>query len=148
VGVFYFMFYTATGLVALPLDMIRSRFKRDDSDDTEAQLTNIRERQDAIRRKAQTRKKGRGGGSMSTADRRNLERLQHEERVVSQATRRADKLQNGICTKISIIFRPFEFVFGIAFFLLSLFLVATLALSSGDKLLQITQQNLNWKTGG
>lgn len=148
VGVFYFMFYTATGLVALPLDMIRSRFKKHDRDDVESQLTNIRERQDAIRRRAQNRKKGRSGGSsMSTADRRNLERLQHEERVMSQATRRADKMQNSFCAKISIIFRPFEFLFGIVFFIFSIFLVVSLALTSGDKLLQITQQKLDWKTG-
>ena len=66
---------------------------------------------------------------------------------MSQATRRADKMQNSFCAKISIIFRPFEFLFGIVFFIFSIFLVVSLALTSGDKLLQITQQKLDWKTG-
>ncbi len=40
-----------------------------------------------------------------------------------------------------------QFVFGVVFFLLGIFLVVALVITSLDKLLQITKLNLDFKTG-
>jgi hypothetical protein len=40
-----------------------------------------------------------------------------------------------------------QFIFGIAFFILSIFIVICLAMSSTDKLMQILDHHLGWKTG-
>lgn len=130
-------------MVALPLDMIRSRNRSGERSDVDEQLKLNREKQESIRRKAE----GKRNRSINAGDRRRLEKLEHEERVIGQATRRADKLDNGFCGVLGRLFRPFEFIFGIVFLVLSVFLVISLAMTSADTLLQITQQHMDWKTG-
>ncbi|EDQ91976.1 uncharacterized protein MONBRDRAFT_22684 [Monosiga brevicollis MX1] len=156
IGVGYYVYYTAWGMVAMPIDMIRSRSNnsthykalravQEDRAQADDQLRINEEKQDEIRNKYRSGNKK--GKSMSARDRRTLEKMEHEHRVLSRATAKADQIERGFCGRVGQCLRPFQFIFGIVFFLLSLFLVLCLTMTAGDKLLQITQQHLNWKTG-
>lgn len=149
VGVTYFIMYTAVGMVTMPIDMIRSRGgSKEDIADAEAQLRLNEEKQDSIRAKyssgsARDKKKKK----MSAKDERTLDRLREEERQISSATKQAKELSTGCLATLGKIFRPFEFLFGIAFMVLGVFLTVSLVMTSSDKLYQITDQKLDWKTG-
>merc|ERR1719379_495726 len=118
VGVLYFIFYTAVGMVAMPLNMIRSRTSsKDDRFEVDQRVRINEEKASNIRSKYSGRKKGR----MSRRERRLLDEVDHENDVLSRASRRADRIQSGCLARVGAVLRPFEFVFGILFLLLSLF---------------------------
>lgn len=144
-GFMYFITYTASGMVYLAISMIRSRHKARTEDKLSAktQLTVNREQRDTIRAKYQDKKKNK----MSSRDQDRIFESEERERIIQKATDRLDEHENGIFSKVALVCRPFEFIFGIIFFLLGIFLVIALLLTSMDKLLQINSQGLDYKTG-
>jgi LMBR1 domain-containing protein 1 len=153
-GYLFFIFYTAVGMVVLPLNMIRSRGKIN-SEETEGlnrSKTVNRETSRAIKTKysGQQRK-------MTAKDRRKLREVEEDERVTKKAEARVADLTGGFCGKAASVCRPFTFLFGILFFLLSIFLAICLTMTSADKLMQISKNvkapgndpktGWNWKTG-
>lgn len=144
IGFIYFIMYTASGMVSLPISMIRSRGKeiKEDREEGDDALRKSRDTQESIRAKYGNKRKG-----MTGRDRDKLFQQQEKERVLAKATERLDDMQFGCCSKIATILRPFEFIFGIVFFLLGMFIVVSLFMTTLDKLLQIEKQNLNFKDG-
>eukprot|EP01147_Barroeca_monosierra_P001981 gene1981-5061_t len=139
IGALYFIFYTGVGMTTMPLNMIRSRLSnKSDRIEVEHRIRMNQEKSEY---------KGKRNNRMSRRDQRLLEAAEHETDVLQRARSRADRIQSGCLSKLITVLRPFEFVFGIVFLLLSIFIVASLTMTAGDTLLQITQQHLNWKTG-
>ena len=147
IGFLYFAFYTSAGMVTMPIKMIRSRGKasKDDRDTATGELDASREQQDAIRSKYKNRKKK---SKISSRDRSKLLDFEERDRVVNRALQRVNEDEQGLCPKITMCCKPFSFVFGIIFFLFSLFMAVSLLMTLADKLLQIIQQpNLDFQTG-
>jgi LMBR1 domain-containing protein 1 len=147
IGFLYFAFYTSAGMVTMPIKMIRSRGKasKDDRDTAAGELDASREQQDAIRSKYKNRKKK---AKMTSRDRSKLLDFEERDRVVNRALTRVNEDEQGLCPKVTMCCKPFSFIFGIIFFLFSLFMAVSLLMTLADKLLQIVQQpNLDFQTG-
>ena len=139
IGFLYFAFYTSAGMVTMPIKMIRSRGKasKDDRDTADGELDASREQQDSIRAKYKNRKKK---AKMSSRDRNKLLDFEERDRVVNRALQRVNEDEQGLCPKVTMCCKPFSFLFGIIFFLFSLFMAVSLLMTLADKLLQIVQQ--------
>lgn len=144
IGYLYFMFYTAAGMVILPINMIRSR-GRTTKDDQEM-IDEQRRNNDDTTKKISKKYTGRKTKNMSARDRRKLQQVKNDERTINKASKRAKETENGVCGKIQSLLRPFEFLFGIVFFLLSLFLAVSLLMTTTDKLMQVVKSG-DYKTG-
>eukprot|EP00041_Stephanoeca_diplocostata_P007026 m.97109 g.97109 ORF g.97109 m.97109 type:complete len:699 (+) comp16687_c0_seq1:153-2249(+) len=143
IGFVYFAFYTASGLVTMPIKMIRQRGRnKSDVDDANLEINSAKEQQSLIRNKYKGRSK-----NMSSKDRTKLLNYQERERVVSRAVARADEVEGGACGRLGTCCAPFQFVFGVVFFLFSIFLMVSLLMTVADKLLEIENENLGFKTG-
>jgi len=143
IGYLYFIFYTAAGMVILPINMIRSRGRtKGDQDMADEVRRNNDDKTSAIEKKYAKNKKKK----MSARDRRKLLQVEEDQRTINRAVERVDASANGVCGKIGTVMRPFEFIFGIVFFLLSLFLVISLLMTSSDKLMQIVKSG-DYKLG-
>jgi len=143
IGYIYFIFYTAAGMVILPINMIRSRGRtKGDQDMVEEVRRNNDDKASAIEKKYNKNKKKK----MSARDRRKLLQVEEDQRTINRAVDRADATENGVCGKIGTVLRPFEFVLGLVFVVLSLFLVISLLMTSSDKLMQIVKSG-DYKLG-
>eukprot|EP00039_Didymoeca_costata_P001041 m.49180 g.49180 ORF g.49180 m.49180 type:complete len:688 (+) comp10602_c0_seq1:222-2285(+) len=146
IGLVYFIFYTGVGAVLLPINMIKSRrkVKQEERDMVDHQQAATRSTVSNIKGKYKKKK----GKSMSGRDHRRLIQAQQDERSIEKARSRVDDLDKGILGKVSKVCRPFEFIFGFVFFILSFFLFVCLVMTSTDKLMQlISNKDLGWKLG-
>lgn len=153
-GYLYFIFYTGVGMVILPLNMIRSRGKinTEETEELNRSKTVNQETSRSIRSKYSGSQR-----KMTAKDRRKLRQTEEDERVTKKAEERVADLTDGCCGKLGSICRPFTFIFGVIFFLLSIFIAICLTMTSADKLMQITKNmadpnndpktGWNWKTG-
>jgi len=153
VGYIYFIFYTAVGMVILPLNMIRSRGKisEEETEELTRSKTVSAEQTRSIKSKYSGAQK-----KMTARDRRLLRQAEEDSRVTAKAEERVAEVVGGACGKLGACCRPFTFMFGVLFFILSLFIAICLTMTSGSKLYQI-KHNMNdpdhdpkvwnWKTG-
>jgi LMBR1 domain-containing protein 1 len=74
-----------------------------------------------------------GGKKMSKSDETSLGKLREQERMLGKRNEQITQLSGG-CSRFCEILRPFYFVFGILVFLLSLFLIVTIVLTSISQL--------------
>jgi len=153
-GYLYFIFYTGVGMVLLPLNMIRSRGKVNANETEELNRTKT------VNTETSRSIKAKYSGSqrkMTAKDRRVLRQTEEDGRVTKKAEERVADLTGGCCGKVGTVCRPFTFIFGVIFFMLSIFIAVCLTMSSSDKLMQITKNmanptnnpvtGWNWKTG-
>lgn len=153
-GYLYFIFYTGVGMVMLPLNMIRSRGKISEAETEELN------RSKTVNTETSRSIKAKYSGNqrkMTAKDRRVLRQTEEDNRVTKKAEERVTDLTGGCCGKLGALCRPFTFIFGVLFFLLSIFIAVCLTMTSSDKLIQITKNladpnnnpktGWNWKTG-
>lgn len=126
-----YVVYGGTGLAALPLGLIKGRRDvRSESNEAEADLELIR----VQRREIESRYSLTAAHKMSARDRRALDELTRREREVAMRSRRL-YMTRGRCAACCRCLRPFLVLFGIAFLLFALLLVASLTITLVDKLL-------------
>ncbi|PRP79481.1 LMBR1-like region-containing protein, partial [Planoprotostelium fungivorum] len=126
IGFLVWISYTAYGLAALPIELIRGRLvKAEDASNLQSDLNSTREK----KRKIQS--KYLGGKRISKRDESTLGLLDRKERVLS---RQGERLHSqSIWYKIYAIFKPFFFIFGIIFLLFSILIWLSILLTSIDK---------------
>lgn len=145
IGMGYFAFYTALGLVSLPASLWQTQQRTSDLDLNEnmSRVRLARDKQDSLRNKYANKQRGR----MTDRDRDQLADQEEEERLLTSAQNEIVANEKTCLFKISRCCAPFGKVFAILFFCVSLFIVIALMLGSIDRLTQIVSQGLNWKTG-
>ncbi|EGG17676.1 LMBR1-like conserved region-containing protein [Cavenderia fasciculata] len=127
-GFIVWISYTAYGLSAMPMGLIKGKRRvSDDRDQIDSDLSKTRERVGFLS------SKNASGKNMSSRDEANLSLLQSRERALQRRSSRLDGSEKGI-KKILVIFRPFSFIFGFVFLLVSFLIVISIVLSIIDKL--------------
>lgn len=137
-GYVWLAVYTATGMVAMPINMIRSRGRLSaETDNVDAARDDIRQKQSKLDNKYGRKGGRKGRKKMSGRDNRRMLDMKEQDRVINRAVDRAREAENGCCGKMSRACRPFEWLFGVLFFFLSLFFAVCLTMTSADKLSQM-----------
>ncbi|KAL7270796.1 hypothetical protein RUND412_006487 [Rhizina undulata] len=136
VGILPYVIYTAPGLALAPLVFIKSVPDQDITTyaSIHDQLTLNREQQRAIEIRYVNADSPR---SMTAKDRRELESLQREERTLVRRERIAEESVRGskkVLKRLQAIGRPFKILFGIAMLSAILTTVASMLVTSIDKL--------------
>jgi len=120
--------YTAYGLSSLPIGLLKGRRHiAEESSDIHGDLHETREQSRAISSKYMT------GKRMSEKDQKQLELLKRQERVLAKRSERLNSTQQGFQRVISAC-KPFSFVFGIVFILVTLLIVISVVLTNIDKI--------------
>jgi LMBR1 domain-containing protein 1 len=120
--------YTAFGMAAMPVDMMRSRKSKAEEESQVYQTLNVtKEKKRAINAKYISGKK------MSKADEKTLTLLSRQERVLSRQGERIEDSQKG-WNRVAACCAPFEFAFGGVFFLISIFLFVSLLMTQIGRL--------------
>ncbi|KAJ3089376.1 hypothetical protein HK102_006538 [Quaeritorhiza haematococci] len=142
VGQLIYVSYTACGLAALPVGLIRGRYKYKQEDvDIAGKLALIDEKRRAITVKyGAISSSSRGGSSASTPrrmtkrDKRLLEDLDRQERILRRRALMAEAQRRGWWNKVLDFLRPFEIGFGVLFLLFTLSIMGSLLIAVSDKL--------------
>jgi len=120
--------YTAYGLSAFPIGLIKGKRKlSDDKTHINEDLFKTREKSKFYSSKYAS------GKNLSAKEESTLSLLKHKERALERRSSRLDQADKGI-KKVFVIFRPFAFIFGFIFLLFSLLIVISIVLSIIDKL--------------
>ncbi|EGC30922.1 hypothetical protein DICPUDRAFT_58029 [Dictyostelium purpureum] len=120
--------YTAYGLSAFPIGLIKgNRRTDDDKADLNKDLFKTREKSSFYSSKYAS------GKSLTEKEQSHLSLLKGKERALEKRSDRLDKADRGI-KKVLVIFRPFAFIFGFIFILLSFLIVISLVLAIIDKI--------------
>ncbi|RIB14610.1 hypothetical protein C2G38_1972971, partial [Gigaspora rosea] len=129
IGMVVFIVYTAPGLSLLPIRMIKGANQGDPSDaDLENYIRLNREKQRVIKAKYED-----PDNQMTRKDAQQLENLLTEEKILMRRLRVYEANNTGILNKILVIFRPFEFLGGIMFLLLTIIIFLSMFLTCIDK---------------
>eukprot|EP00164_Ancoracysta_twista_P002856 GFYU01003801.1.p1 GENE.GFYU01003801.1~~GFYU01003801.1.p1 ORF type:complete len:498 (-),score=15.65 GFYU01003801.1:709-2202(-) len=128
-GIIGWIFYTGYGLSSFPVSLMKGKRGQgwDERVDISADLARVRERIRAIQSKY-----SRTGQKMSRRDKAELDRMRQIERTLNLRNARANS-SSGAWSKIGAMLQPFKFVGGAMSFVLSLFLVVSLMLTTVDK---------------
>jgi len=127
VGFLFWISYTAYGLSAFPISIIKGRkHMGEDVSDVQTQMEKIRSEQQQIESKYL------GGKKMSKTDEAKLRALERRETALSRQGERLQQTQSGWRHVVAIL-RPFFFIFGIVFFLLTLLIMVSVVLTNVDK---------------
>mmetsp|Transcript_5767 Transcript_5767/g.8057 ORF Transcript_5767/g.8057 Transcript_5767/m.8057 type:complete len:521 (+) Transcript_5767:119-1681(+) len=119
--------YTAYGLSAFPIGIIKGhKHVTEDISQLQSDLETTREKQREIKSKYL------GGKKISKKDESQINLLQRKEKVLSRHGQRLHESQSG-WNKIWFAIKPFMFLFGILFLLVSLVLYASILLTNVDK---------------
>ncbi|CEP14813.1 hypothetical protein [Parasitella parasitica] len=103
-GMLVFIAYTAPGLSLLPISLIKGRKHIDaEGQDVENRLTATRERQRVIQSKYVNR-------AMPAKDRREMEELQDQERILSRRLRGIEQDKTSVIQRLLFLLRPFEVI--------------------------------------
>jgi len=128
VGYIYWIVYTAYGLSAFPIGIIRGRKHiAEDASNIQNTLDTTREKANAIKSKYLSRDK-----KISKRDEENLELLKRKERALSKQNERLEATGRG-WRAIWMLIKPFAFLFGILFYLVSLLIIVSILLTNIDK---------------
>ncbi|XP_038057530.1 probable lysosomal cobalamin transporter [Patiria miniata] len=137
-GMLGLIFYTAFGITALPIDLIKGYRS------AEEELEDVQETASANRDQLRTlKRKRRRGRNLSSRERRNLEDLKDEEELIQQRERHLVAIQKKLCYKCSCVWRPLQVVIGIVLILVAILVFGSLFISSLDRILH----SLGYKTG-
>eukprot|EP01086_Lenisia_limosa_P002970 TRINITY_DN17115_c0_g1_i1.p1 TRINITY_DN17115_c0_g1~~TRINITY_DN17115_c0_g1_i1.p1 ORF type:complete len:516 (-),score=109.28 TRINITY_DN17115_c0_g1_i1:56-1603(-) len=128
VGMVCWLYYTAYGMSAFPIGLIRGKqSSNEESEDMRSQLNVAREQKRAVEAKYV------GGKKMSKKDRKKLDTLKRQERLLSNKQRRFDESQNSVFNKILKALAPFRILFGILLTLLTVLIFISLVITTVDK---------------
>ncbi|XP_048758835.1 probable lysosomal cobalamin transporter isoform X2 [Ostrea edulis] len=126
-GMIALIMYSAYGMSALPMSLIKgTKSAKTERQAVQGRRSRISERSRAIRDKYSTR------GS-STRNRDRVEVLDEEERLLQREEKHLEAKERSILQKCLLVLRPFEVVFGAAFFLVTLLIFVSLLLTNIDK---------------
>jgi len=122
--------YTAYGLTALPISLIRGRRQLGEEEaDIADSLEATREKKRVIQAKYLS------GNKMTQRDERTLGLLGRQERILSRQGGRLQARRQSWVRKCGIAMRPFMVVYGVLFALLSLVFVLSVAMTQLNKLI-------------
>lgn len=138
IGMIIMITYTAYGMTSLPFSMLKG-FKNSKKEHLEVS----HERESVEERARMIRAKYMDGRPMTGRDRRALERLEGEEKLLIRRERHLQAANLGWLNKCLKCCRPFEVVFGVIFLLLGLLIIVSLFLTCLDKALH----SLGYKYG-
>jgi len=126
IGFVIWITYTSYGLAALPIGFIRGRTGySEDTKNLQSDLESTRDKKRAIKSKYL------GGKRVSKRDESTLSLLDRKEKVLS---RQGERLHSqSVWLKVYAVMKPFLFVFGILFALVSVLLWGSILITSIDK---------------
>eukprot|EP01121_Diplochlamys_sp_Union-15-3_P002660 TRINITY_DN1238_c0_g1_i5.p1 TRINITY_DN1238_c0_g1~~TRINITY_DN1238_c0_g1_i5.p1 ORF type:complete len:501 (+),score=40.51 TRINITY_DN1238_c0_g1_i5:63-1565(+) len=125
-GYLVWISYTAYGLSAFPIGLIKGkRSASDEKVNYEQKTQGFRSLWKKLSSKEQKTKR----------DENKIRFLKDEERTAEIRSKRLEKATTG-CMRIFVIFRPFAFIFGFLFLLVSLLIVISISLTNIDKVMQ------------
>ncbi|XP_013083911.2 probable lysosomal cobalamin transporter [Biomphalaria glabrata] len=128
IGMFGIVSYTAYGISALPMDLIKGRRSiKKELSETVAEKEDKRNQRQALRDKYSRQ------STLSRRATRLDENLSEQERLMSRRQRHLQLSEKSWLRKCMLLLRPFEIIFGIIFFLLALLLFVSLLLTNIDK---------------
>jgi len=120
--------YTAYGLSALPIGLMKGKKHiAEESSDLQGDLHETREKARAISSKYIT------GKRLSEKDQNQLDLLKRQERVLAKRSDRLNATQQGFQRVVSAC-KPFSFVFGILFILVTILIIVSILLTNIDKI--------------
>ncbi|KAI8600260.1 hypothetical protein EDD21DRAFT_281834, partial [Dissophora ornata] len=129
-GMGILVFYTAPGLVLLPLHLLAgTKTMPEGSSETQAQLTANHERQNAILGRYQHRNFLGGRSLPSDRDRADLRRLEQEELILESRLKLMKGVTNSWFHRCSFIVRPLQILGGLLGVVLSALLVGSIAVT-------------------
>ncbi|XP_022093239.1 probable lysosomal cobalamin transporter [Acanthaster planci] len=138
IGMLGLIFYTAYGVTALPVDLIKGRRS------AEEELEDVQETASANRDRVRTlRRKRRRGRNLSATERRHLDDLKDEEELIQRKERHLVAIQQKLCYRCTWVWRPLQVIIGIVLILVAILVFGSLLISSLDRLLH----SLGYKTG-
>jgi len=126
IGYLIWITYTAYGLSAFPIGIFRG--KRNYAEEVSDLQSNL----DSTRDKARTIKSKYAGKKLSRKDEDQLNLLARQERVLARRGQRLEASSSG-WRKLWMACKPFMFIFGIVFILVSLLIITSITLTNVDK---------------
>eukprot|EP00747_Dinoflagellata_sp_TGD_P084002 gnl/TRDRNA2_/TRDRNA2_162343_c0_seq2.p1 gnl/TRDRNA2_/TRDRNA2_162343_c0~~gnl/TRDRNA2_/TRDRNA2_162343_c0_seq2.p1 ORF type:complete len:533 (+),score=97.12 gnl/TRDRNA2_/TRDRNA2_162343_c0_seq2:183-1781(+) len=137
-GVLGWVFYTAYGMAALPFDWLRGKQSAmEQRSELEESIAAIREKYRTIQAKYASRDDGSMDLSrMKAADRKELNRLQREQKSLTQHNYRLQELEQkagAIVPQLLLCLVPFRWMIGMSMMSISLLVVTSLLLTLSDR---------------
>lgn len=129
-GMLSSVIYTAYGLSAMPIGLIKGR------KDAWTELDDVRSKRETIAKAGRTiRDKYFDGRNMSERDKRRLMELEGQDALLKTRERELVTLATSFCAKCAKCFRPFRVVVGIVCLMISMVIFASLLIGNIDKAL-------------
>nr|XP_022319135.1 probable lysosomal cobalamin transporter [Crassostrea virginica] len=129
-GMLALIMYSAYGMSAMPMSLIKgTKSAKKERMDVQNRRSRIADRSRSIREKYNRRNRDQG--------------LDEEERLLEREEKHLQAKENSILQKCLMVLRPFEVVFGILFFLVTLLIFVSLLLTNIDKAIH----GLGYKSG-
>lgn len=139
IGMLALMTYTAYGMSAFPMGLIKGHSSaKKERMSVQSQRTEVRDRISRIKDKY-------SGRNMSSRNRERVQDLEESERLMERREQHLTSKETSCLQKCLLIFRPFEVVFGVVFFLVTLLIFVSLLLTNIDK--AIPGHSLGYKYG-
>jgi len=143
-GITLAAFYMGYGMSALPCKMLsiccRVGLKNEEE---ERPTSGLSQRERDEERARMLRGKANSGKSLTRWERNQLRRIEENERLRRRIERQQQHSSRNICGKIALLLRPFKFVFGLIFLLISLLIITSVIITSIDK----TMHSLGYRYG-
>ncbi|XP_005110319.1 probable lysosomal cobalamin transporter [Aplysia californica] len=138
VGMLGILFYTAYGMSAMPMDLIKGkRSVKKERMQTQAQ------REERQRKREERRERYRNPSKFSRRTRERDQTTAEEDSLLSRRERHLVAAEKSWLRKCRIVFRPFEIILGIIFFLVAMLVFISLLLTNIDK----AMHSLGYKSG-
>eukprot|EP00696_Hemimastix_kukwesjijk_P011687 gnl/Hemi2/24648_TR8291_c0_g2_i1.p1 gnl/Hemi2/24648_TR8291_c0_g2~~gnl/Hemi2/24648_TR8291_c0_g2_i1.p1 ORF type:complete len:519 (+),score=190.69 gnl/Hemi2/24648_TR8291_c0_g2_i1:115-1671(+) len=129
-GLLGWISYTAYGMSALPVEFLKPKKSLEAlSVDLSSSISICREKTRAIESKYSLSER-----KMSHKDKQELEKLKKQERMLSSQTARLQQSSGGMLQRLVVMMAPLRILFGTVFFLLTLLLLASMVITSIDKI--------------
>lgn len=136
-GMLALIMYSAYGMSAMPMSLIKgTKSAKTERSDVQNRRSKIHERSRAIREKYTRR-------GLSSHNRDQVESMDEEERLLQREERHLEAKEKSVLQKCLLVLRPFEVVFGVLFFLVTLLVFVSLLLTNIDKAIH----SLGYKSG-
>ncbi|XP_029451523.1 probable lysosomal cobalamin transporter isoform X2 [Rhinatrema bivittatum] len=133
IGMVAAIMYTAYGMSALPLNLIKGTKSA-----TYERLENAEDIEEVEQHIERIKSKCRDGRPLPTRDRRTLFQLEEKLRILQRRDRHLGNFEKSCWTKLCGAMRPLKIVWGIFFILVALLFTVSLFLSNLDKALHST----------
>ncbi|XP_060082388.1 probable lysosomal cobalamin transporter [Ylistrum balloti] len=129
--------YTAYGMSALPMGLIKGRRG------AKSERMTVQSERSSAQSRIQSLKDKYSGRSMSSRRRNDLSNMEESERLMERREKHLVANETSILQRCLVVLRPFEVIFGILFFLVTLLIFVSLLLTNIDKALH----SLGYKFG-